>query len=171
MIPPEISLARTRDSRRHPALTDGPTGLPNRLHFDVVFRVAFWFGHRGIPVSLLILDVPAMEGCSTEAARTLGARMAIMTRRTDLMARIDDTRLAALLLDCNVHGGLVAADRFQGELATWCERHGHPFRAGLASYHQAMSGPEDLFAAADRALRAATATGESGRIEVESGPR
>lgn len=167
----EIDLPRPRDARRHPALTDGPTGLPNRLHFDVIFRVAFWFGHRGIPVSLLLLDLPPMETCSMDAARQLGSRMGAVTRRTDLMARMDETRLAALLLDCNVHGGLIAAERFRGELEAWCEEHGGPFRAGLASYHQGMAGPEDLLDAAERALEAATATGESGRIEVETGPR
>lgn len=171
MIPPEIELPRSRYSRRHPALTDGPTGLPNRLHFDVIFRVAFWFGHRGIPVSLLLLEIPAMDGCTTEAARALGARMSAMTRRTDLMARLDDTRLACLLLDCNVHGGVIAAERFQTEMEAWCAEHGGPFRAGLASYHQAMAGPEDLLEASERALQKAAATGESGHIEVESGPK
>lgn len=171
MIPPEIDLPRPRDSRRHPALTDGPTGLPNRLHFDVIFRVAFWFGHRGIPVALLLLDVPSMNGCSTTAARALGARMGAMTRRTDLMSRLDDTRLACLLLDCNVHGGVIAADRFHGELEAWCAEHGGPFFAGLASYHQGMAGPEDLLEAADRTLQRAVAAGESGKVEVESGPR
>ncbi len=168
MTPPDVEMPRPRDARRHPALTDGPTGLPNRLHFDVIFRVAFWFGHRGIPVSLLLLDVPSMDGCDTEAARQLGARMVAMTRRTDLMARLDDRRLAALLLDCNVHGGLIAAERFRGELEAWGAEHGGSFQAGLASYHEAMTGPEDLLEAAERALTAAMGTGESGRLEVES---
>ena len=171
MMPPEIELPRPRDSRRHPALTDRPTGLPNRLHFDVIFRVAFWFGHRGIPVSLLIMEIPSMDGCATDAARALGARMAAMTRRTDLMARLDGTRLACLLLDCNVHGGMIAADRFHSELEEWCAQHGGGFHAGLASYHQGMAGPEDLLEAADRALRTAAAKGEAGSIEVEAGPR
>ena len=41
----------------HPALTDLETGLPNGLHFDTVFHIIFAFGARGIPVTVVLLEV------------------------------------------------------------------------------------------------------------------
>ena len=41
---------------RHEALTDPVTELPNRLHFDVVYGVAWEAGGRGIPVTLVRIE-------------------------------------------------------------------------------------------------------------------
>ena len=46
-------MSMTEFSAGHPALTDELTGLPNRLHFEAVYRVLFPAADRGVPLTLI----------------------------------------------------------------------------------------------------------------------
>src|SRR5688572_1816853 len=58
-LPPTV-----RDSKgrvRHEALTEAVTELPNRLHFDVVYRLMWEAGGRGIPVTVIRFDLTGFD--------------------------------------------------------------------------------------------------------------
>lgn len=139
------------------ALTDEGTELPNRLHFDVVFRMAFAAGARGFPITVLILEVPAIEDADPEGLKDLARRLSAVTRRMDLVARLDDTCFAGLLLDCNVHGGHIAAERVLSALMPWLARRDAVVNIGVAAFDQEMQTRQHLMEAARRALEAARA--------------
>ncbi|HZD03276.1 MAG TPA: diguanylate cyclase, partial [Longimicrobiales bacterium] len=83
--------------RDHPVLMDPVTNLPNRLHFDVVYRVVFAAGTRGFPITVLLLEAAALQDAEDEL-RELARRLSAVTRRMDLLARFDERRFVALLL-------------------------------------------------------------------------
>ena len=130
-LPPTV-----RDSKgrvRHPALTDELTGLPNRLHFDVVYRLLWEAGGRGIPVTMVLFELPGFGDAPEEGQLRVGQTFNQVARQMDMIARLDPDRVAALLVDCNAFGGLIAAERFQGELAASLAELGIPFTAGIAA--------------------------------------
>ena len=151
----------------HPALTDPQTGLPNRLHFRTVFEVMFAAGSRGIPISLLLLEI---EGFHTWAAgadpgeidrvlRGIGDTLGPVVRATDLVVRLDENRLVVCLVDCNMAGAVLVADRIDGLLDPLRQRTGLGFSLGGASMDVDMKLPADLLAGAEAALTAAQAKG------------
>ncbi len=66
----------------HPALTDRPTGLANRLHFELVYSYLFEAGDRGMALTVLLLSLGAeeFESSDPETLRTLGERLQDTTR-------------------------------------------------------------------------------------------
>lgn len=154
-------------SGRHPALTDEETGLPNRLHFDTVFEVLFATGSRGVPLTVLLLEVDgflAWAGSTDRqevgrVLRSIGATLVPVVRKTDLVARVDESRFAFCLLDCNLAGGVLVADRIDGLLDPVRNTAGLGFSQGGAAYDLDMKRPEDLTGAAELALRAAQSRG------------
>jgi diguanylate cyclase (GGDEF)-like protein len=159
-------------SKGHPALTDGPTGLPNALHWDTVFGVIFAAGDRGIPLTLIILEIDqylgwAREKSTEELDRVLGSlgfALGNTVRQSDLAARLEERRFAFVLLDCNLAGGRLVADRLDVLLDSIRVEEGISFSMGVAAYDREMTRPEQLIAAAESALRAGQAKG-GGRIE------
>ena len=149
------------------ALTDQETGLPNGLHFDTVFDIIFAFGARGIPVTLVLLEVEELPEWREEKTgaeiqrvlRWLGGILTSSVRRSDLAARTDEARFALILVDCNVAGGRLVADRLDLFLDPVREATGLRFSMGVAAYQQEMSSPEELLGGAEGALRSARALG------------
>lgn len=135
----------------HPVLTDSATDLPNRLHFDVVYRVVFAAGTRGFPITLLLIEAPAL-GESLDYIRELGGRLAAVTRRMDLLARLDGGRFVALLLGCNVHGGRVAAERIVLTLEPWLQAESAELKVGVAALQAHMEREGELMEEARIAL-------------------
>lgn len=158
---------------RHPALTDQLTGLPNRLSFDVVYEVVFEMGDRGVPLTVLLFELDEFEefllregeGPGVVTLKEFGTTLAEHIRKTDLIARMDRSRFVLLLLDSNLQGGLVAADRFEDLLSGFTEDTGLTFSVGVASYREGMTDPAELLDAAGRALEAAQAAG-GGTVKV-----
>ena len=156
----------------HPALTDSVTGLPNKLHFDTVFGVIFAAGDRGIPLTLVILEVDGflawnarVDAPTSQAAlKGLGDALATTVRQSDLAARTEEARFAFVLLDCNLAGGRLVADRVDGLLDPIRESTGLRFSMGVAAFDREMTRPYDLMGAAEEALRSAQAGGGD-RIE------
>jgi diguanylate cyclase (GGDEF)-like protein len=162
-------MTEQTESSGHPALTDVQTGLPNKLHWDTVFGVVFAAGSRGIPLTLILLEV---DHCQTwlrehEAARAeevfadLGKSLGKTTRQSDLVARTGEGRFAFLLLDCNLAGGRLVADRLDTLLNPARTIWSLSFSLGVAAYNREMIRPEDLLGSAELALRTAQARGEN----------
>jgi len=154
-------------SRGHPALTDSQTGLPNDLHFQTVFDVLFAAGARGVPLTLLLMEIDGYLKWVRDAEpeeverilRTIGSTLRPVVRRTDLLARVDETRFAACLLDCNLAGAVLVADRIDGLLDPIRQACGVSFNQGGAAYDLDMRHPQDLMAAAEAALESAQRQG------------
>ncbi len=68
-------------------------------------------------------------------------------------------RVAFVLLDCNLAGGRLVADRLDGLLDPLREEAGLGFSMGVAVYDREMIRSEQLVAAAESALRTAQAQG------------
>lgn len=160
-------MADIRPSEGHAALTDQETGLPNRLHFDTVFDIIFAFGARGIPVTVVLLEMEGLPAWRTGTGfpevhrllRWLGGILTSAVRRSDLAARMDETRFALILVDCNLAGGRLVADRVDLLLDPVREATGLRFSMGVAAYQQEMSMPEELMGGAESALRNARSLG------------
>jgi GGDEF domain-containing protein len=150
---------------RHGALTDPLTELPNRLHFDVVYRLLWEAGGRGIPITLIRIEVPGFGSSSEEGQRRIGQRMNLITRQMDMVARLEQDQFGLILMDCNAFGGMVAAERFHADLAPILQDLQLSFHAGIAAWKDWMAKADDMTAAADEALAAARALGP-GRIEI-----
>jgi len=153
----------------HPALTDPQTGLPNKLHWDTVFGVIFAAGDRGIPLTLILLEIDQYQEWNLghdpdkadEVLAALGATLEATVRQTDLVARTQEGRIAFLLMDCNLAGGRLVADRLDATLDPIRNRSGLGFSMGVAAHVRGMTRPEELVGAAEGALRAGQARGKN----------
>ena len=151
----------------HPALTDAETGLPNRLHFDTVFRVVFSTGDRGVPISVLVLEIQDFRAWSdgmgpeksANALRVLGGVLQPLVRDSDLLSRAAEDRFFLGLIDCNLAGAILVADRIDTALHPIRESTGMDFNLGGAVFDMDMDRPEDLLSAAEEALRKARSKG------------
>lgn len=162
-LPPTQRDAKGRV--RHGSLTDPLTELPNRLHFDVVYRLLWEAGGRGIPVTLIRFDLGGFADAAEEGQRRVGERLNLITRQMDMIARLEADCFGVLLMDCNASGGIIAAERFHGEIKPILVDHRVPFHAGIASWKEWMVRPDDLMDAAEEGLGAAKRAG-IGAIEV-----
>ncbi|MEE8385923.1 MAG: GGDEF domain-containing protein [Dehalococcoidia bacterium] len=157
----------------HPALTDTLTGLANRLHFETVFRIVFEEGDRGVPVTILLLDLDnftefqeqTSKARGDEVLREVGQTLNNMTRQTDLLAHMGGDRFGVLLVNCNVPGALIVADRCQMFLDDFRADSGIRFSIGIATYQKEMEVRQDLLDAAEQALKEAKAAGGD-QIEI-----
>ena len=162
-LPPTV-----RDSKgrvRHPALTDEFTQLPNRLHFDVVYRLLWEAGGRGIPVTMLLFEFAGFGAVSAEGQMRVGAKANGISRQMDMIARLDTDRVGVLLVDCNASGAMIAAERFQADLTPVLADLGLGFVGAIAQWKDWMTNPDDLLHAAEEALATART---SGRVEIHS---
>ena len=91
----------------------------------------------------------------------MGDALENTTRKTDLSARTREERFAFLLLDCNLAGGRLVADRLNLVLEPIREMTGMGFSTGVAALTREMTRFEDLVGAAEEALRKAQARGEN----------
>jgi diguanylate cyclase (GGDEF)-like protein len=154
-------------STGHPALTDEQTGLPNRLHFDTVFEVLFATGARGLPLTIIVMEMDGFDEWTREAEstevdrlfRSIGNAMAPVVRKSDVVARIGETRFALCLMDCNLAGAVLVADRIDGILDAVRESSGLGFSMGGAAFDIDMGQPHDLLSAAEGALEVARLRG------------
>ncbi len=160
-------MTETKARVRHPALTDEQTGLPNRLHFDTVFEVLFAAGNRGIPLTLIFLEADDYLSWASghtkdeigHSMKKLGALLATTIRQSDLVARVDEARFAFVLLDCNLAGARLVADRLDVLVDPFREETGLSCSMGVAAYSRGMNRAHELLGAAEQALRAAQARG------------
>lgn len=149
------------------SLTDPLTGLSSQWHFDVIFDFVFELGDRGVPMTLVLLEI---DGLATHVAeRGANAKEAVLggfgrilaegSRKMDLSARHGDERFMCLLLACNVQGGMVFADRLRAEAEEFTASTGLTLSAGVAAYTGEMKERADLETAVGRCLEAAQLAG------------
>lgn len=165
----------TMKYERHPALTDSQTGLPNGLHWDTVFAFVFTAAQRGMPLTVLLLELDGFQEWKSQ--RSPGEMEAFMaafasavrstTRESDLLARTAEARLALALLDCDLEGGRLVAGRLDRCLGPLLHDVGLSASMGVAACGQGMQRPEDLLEAAEEALGRAGEKG-GGRTEFRS---
>ena len=142
----------------HPALTDAPTGLANRLHFELVYSYLFHGADRGVPLTLMLVSTGIAD---SDGLRVVGEKFQKSTRASDLVAHLGEGRLIVLLMGSNISGGRIAADRVEMALQGLTPR---PVCIGLAAYTPDMKEPADLLQAVQDALQLAEA--EGGGIEM-----
>jgi len=160
-----------------PALEDALTGLSNERHFEILYEFAFRVAERGIPLCLATFEIDAFDRFTRErgpveaekVVEEFGAVLRNGTRRMDVTARLVGSRCASLLLDCNLQGGMVFADRILGLAEGVTEAWGLVVNAGLAAYEPEMEGrPRALRDGAEAALREAATQG-GGTVAVHRG--
>ena len=61
----------------HPALTDRPTGLANRLHFELVYSYLFQAADRGVAMTVLLLSFGSEEFADARLDADLGSGRAL----------------------------------------------------------------------------------------------
>lgn len=142
-----------------PALQDELTGMPNRLHFELVYKYLFEGADRGVPMALMLTS-PG-PGLRREELRTLGERFVQITRSADLSAHLGEGVFATLMLGTNLMGARVGADRFFDTLSPLVPG---ALSIGVAGYQPHMKQSSQLIEAAEAALKAAAAAG--GGVEL-----
>jgi diguanylate cyclase (GGDEF)-like protein len=150
-----------------PSFQDALTGLSNREHFELLYDFAFQLADRGLPLTLVYLEVAGLaalreragEQPANEAVRAYAAVIHSKTRTMDVAARIEGGRFALMLADCNLHGGLVCADRVRAEAEVVSDRTGLSLSAGVASHEKGMTRKDELQKVAMETLRVALGWG------------
>lgn len=155
------------ERKGHPALTDSRTGLPNELHWDTVFGIVFAAADRGIPLTLIFLEIDGFSEVEQEGSpeamdkilRSVGDTLGRATRQSDLVARREAGRFSFALLDCNLAGGRLVVDRLDGMLDPIRKESGLGFSMGVAAFQRGMEGSEELEMATEEALKLAQSRG------------
>ena len=170
-----IENARLFEQVRTLSLTDPLTGLANRRHLERDLAREFAAAQRGRKLVAVLFDMdgfkPFNDRCGhlagDEALRTFGRILATETRAMNLAARYGGDEFAVLLADCTREGAEIFArricERFAEEVAS-AGLGTLTVSAGVAEYTPDMQAPEDLIAAADRALYQAKAQVPRGSV-------
>ncbi len=163
------SLHQERAVAEDMAFTDRLTRLPNRRHGRVFLDNAFAAAERGRGLTLLLFDLDHFKKFNDRfghpagdaALREFGDILECTTRRMDLSARFGGEEFISVLTSTDTEGALSFGDRIRAALSETELRHGDGLTvsAGVATYHSDMSSPDELLAAADRALYEAKSAG------------
>lgn len=147
----------------HPALTDQPTGLANRLQFELVYSYLFEAGDRGVTLTVMLVSIgsPDLETEDRDRMRRVGEAFQTVTRAADLVAHLGHGRFALLLIGSNLPGARIAADRIEAGMAGVAPP---PLSIGIAGFIPEMKESSELLEAADRALREAEEAGGGVRM-------
>ena len=108
---------------------------------------------------MVLFELPGLGSASGEGQLLVGRKANEITRQMDMIARLDQDRIGALMIDCNAFGAMVAAERFQVELAPILTDLGISLGAGIAAWRDWMTKPDDLLRAAEEALLSARSQG------------
>jgi diguanylate cyclase (GGDEF)-like protein len=167
-----IETARLFRQVHHLSMTDPLTGLANRRQLDRDLAREFAAAQRGRQLVAVMFDLNEFKRfndsyghlAGDEALRRFGAALSESTRAMNIAARYGGDEFIALLADAPVQGAEVfierVRERFPGPDAD--ERFaGLSVAAGIASYDASMKSPEELVAAADRALYENKAAGRA----------
>jgi diguanylate cyclase len=142
---------------------DAASGLSNRRHFDVLYDFAFNLAARGVSLSLVHLELGGFDGlrarqgdeAADAALQSFGQILKESTRTMDLAARLDGARFTTMLMDCNLHGSLVYADRIRDAASDFSVSSGLAVCAGVATFVPGMESAAQLLALADATMAVA----------------
>jgi diguanylate cyclase (GGDEF)-like protein len=176
-------LGKKEDLLEATATTDALTGLANRRHFDARLgeELARAARHGG-SLSLLLMDVDGLKvlndrgghEAGDEALRAVGEALQETCRRIDLPARVGGDEFAVLAPMTTAEQAVELANRIRQTLASLPgsrpgRRPSPTISIGVADTDKKTPArPEDLYAAADRALYAAKAAGRDRVIRAGS---
>jgi diguanylate cyclase (GGDEF)-like protein/PAS domain S-box-containing protein len=153
------------------ATQDGLTGLYNQRAFQERLEEAYQHAVRyHTPLSLLLLDVDRFKRyndryghlAGDEALRQVAALLQHQARAADVVARYGGEEFVIVLPHTEADGALALGERFRAALkaARWTGRT-VTVSIGAATLTPAMTGRNDLIAAADRALYASKNKGRN----------
>ena len=111
------------------------------------------------PTLLLLAPDGDPEKWSVTLLNDLGAALAQVTRKTDVVARYSEAKFVCLLVDCNSSGGIIAADRLRASMQEFTARTGVTLSAGIATYAEWMESGDVLMQEARKALEVAQISG------------
>jgi len=160
-------LLRQKELLAHLADHDALTGLPNRRVLDSVLDHAFARGRRGVPGSLLFIDIDDFKEVNDVQGHQAGDAVLVQIARVlergvrapgDVVVRLGGDEFAILLEAIDLDDATVIAERLV--LAVRDGFHGLGLSVGIAS----VRGAADTLAVvrrADECMYAAKATGGS----------
>jgi len=147
-----------------PALVDSETGLPNASQLDELLRREIARSMRyGDRSALAVFDVrisgfrPGEDQAvlPPSPARYISATMLQAARTSDIVARIDTTRFAVVLTECDDNGAKLFCERLRTRLGTMPFAHTSDGRgiyvrawAGMTRWDPAYADPDAYIAAA-----------------------
>jgi diguanylate cyclase (GGDEF)-like protein len=161
-------LHRAREEAAEQALTDELTGLPNRRYARLFLDKEFEAARRGRALTVVLFDLDRFKdyndtyghAAGDEALRTFGHTLGGTTRKMNLSARFGGEEFLSVVSSAEIAGAMVFAERVRNTLALQQPPQGHlTVSAGMAVYEPGMKSPDELVAAADRALYLAKAAG------------
>lgn len=156
-----------------PQLTDPLTGLSNRWHFRMLSSAALAAAGRGIPFTIVLLEIDGYRqfredaggGVGKEAIRHFANLLSSTSREMDLTARLHGARFLSLLRDCDRRGGRIYAERVQRQTRSLQHEYGLTVSMGVAAHEAGMSDRAELVRTAEGVLEDALAA-EGGAIQV-----
>jgi diguanylate cyclase (GGDEF)-like protein len=162
---------RRQRTLRRLALTDPLTRVANRRAWDAeLARHADAEGAIDPPLTVMLLDLDWFKHVNDRfghaagdvALRTAADALAISVRQHDFVARLGGDEFAVLLADLPVQHAAAAVERVRTAVVAALTRSGQSATAsaGYAVWQTGMS-PDELLAAADRALIAAKQNGRN----------
>lgn len=175
------AVVRTRlfEQAERLATTDGLTGLLNRRTFNAQLERRLREAQRyRRPLSLVLLDIDHFKRVNDGHGHPAGdavlrrvARIAqTQARDADIVARYGGEEMALVLPETDARGALAIAERIRlavekAQHATEAGALGVTLSAGVATWPGVGESPDDLLAAADKALYRAKQSGRN-RVEV-----
>jgi diguanylate cyclase (GGDEF)-like protein len=155
--------ARLFEQVRALSVTDPLTGLANRRQLDRELTREFSAAQRGRRLVAVMFDLDDFKQhndkyghiAGDEALRNFAEALHATTRTMNLAARYGGDEFFALLADSDLHGADIFIARVRDKFKRLMDAGGWPVlqvSAGVAEYTDEMKVPEDLLAAADRAL-------------------
>jgi diguanylate cyclase (GGDEF)-like protein len=161
------------------ATTDWLTELPNRRKFDETLSRMFHQSERfAEEITLVLFDVDHFKlindshghGAGDEVLRDIGTLLRLQVRKSDLPARLGGDEFGIILYHTNAEQAEIFVEKLlENVRAHTFEYDGFRLNVGLsigiAQYDAAMSAPQALYYAADKALYQAK-NGGRGRYSV-----
>ena len=155
-----IENARLFEQVHQLSMTDPLTGLPNRRQLERDLAREFSAAQRGRRLAVLMFDLNGFKEyndrfghvAGDEALRMFSRRLAAETRAMNLAARYGGDEFIVLLTDSDEGGAIAFVERVRLAMRGEDNPRSIEFSAGYAMYERMMESPDDLVAAADRAL-------------------
>ena len=175
-------LRQSKDQLEKMALTDSLTGIGNRAIFDMSMKqVAARTQRSGTPFSLLMIDLDHFKWFNDNHGHQAGDQVlqqvakaiSASARDADICCRYGGEEFAVILPDTEAKNALVLAERIHKQIARVSRKllkHRLPITVSIgvsSASKTGLSNPEDIIAAADRALYLAK---ENGRNRTERWP-
>jgi diguanylate cyclase (GGDEF)-like protein len=176
------ALARIRQLERENAMlerlsvTDPLTGLSNRRHIRERLELAVGQAERGIPVSMVMIDLDHFKSyndayghvAGDQLLMHVGACLRDLVRKTDCAARWGGEEFAVVLTGTPHEGAKVVAEKIRQAIALLPAHREVSASVGICSWEPGLSS-EQLVKRADQALYMAKRTGRN-RVRSSTEP-